>query len=82
MRMATCVADIQLSVLGSKESVQIAKGSEVDFDRVIGESAGVPVTLEQALGPHVQHFDSQPPIAPARRSRHVPEAPAAPSEES
>jgi hypothetical protein len=59
MRMATA-GEIQLTVLGSKEAVSIGPGSVVDLDRVIGETAGVPLTLGDALGPHIQHFEIAP----------------------
>lgn len=69
MRIATCVGDIQLQLLGSSESLSIARGSQVDLDRVIGESDGQPMTVEAALGSHVHHFELQPPPAPTRRGR-------------
>lgn len=69
MRRAICTSDIQLHVLGSKGSVNIGRGTEVDLDQVIGETgdgaAATPTTLGDALGPHVAHFD----VVVARPSR-------------
>lgn len=63
MRIARCTGDIQLQLLGSRESVSIGRDSQIDLDQVIGESDGRPVTIEEALGPHIVHFDIQAPPA-------------------
>lgn len=81
MRRATCTAPLQLSVLGTRGSVQIAQGSEVDLDQVMGEQDDRPVTLEEALGPHLVHFAIERPAPPVVRNRMVTKAPAVASSE-
>ena len=66
MRMATCTADITLTLLGSREAVRIGKGTEVDLDRVIGQRTdGRQETIADQLGPFISLFEE----APAQRRR-------------
>jgi hypothetical protein len=66
-RMHICTAGTVIAVHGAGPhgvSHVLTAGAHVDFDEVIGHGPDGPVTLEAALGPHVQFFQPARP-APA-----------------
>jgi hypothetical protein len=77
MRRATCHSG-EFAVLGTKEGVRIAAGWSGDLDLVVGVNGdGSPLTLGDALGPHVAtHFELDEPAAKKR-----PTKPATPASE-
>lgn len=72
MRRATCISDLTVSVLGSRESMAIGPGAVVDLDLVVGDREGRPETLADALGPLVAHFREDAPAAPRRGRTSAP----------
>lgn len=58
-RIAVCTYDGPLEVRGRVRSFgPLTRGAEVDLDAIVDhDGAGVPVTLGEALGPHVEHFE-------------------------
>lgn len=70
-RIAVYASDAPLSVIGRVRSFgPMARGAEVDLDAVVDhDGAGRPVTLAEALGPHVDNFTiagAVPAAAPVR----------------
>jgi hypothetical protein len=66
-RIAVCRFPGVIHVVGRQP---MTAGAEVNLDDVVGQRDGAPVTLAEALGPHLQHFDDrvgqaspQPPVA-------------------
>lgn len=65
-RIAICRCPAVVSVVGSRRSYSMTAGAQVDLDDVVGECDGVPLTLADALGPHLAQFDivGAAPVAP------------------
>ena len=72
-RMFVCTASTVIAVHGTGPqgvSLVLTGGAQVDFDQVVGHGPDGPVSLEQALGPHVKFFA---PATPAAAPMPVPE---------
>lgn len=69
-----------IEVSGSMRSYRLTAGAQVDLDEVIGHDGdGVPLSLGEALGPHLVHFVDATTGAPL--SAAPPELPAPPAQE-
>lgn len=53
MRIAKCTGNLQIDLLGNETSVAIRAGWEGDLDQVIGRTDRGPMTVADALGPHL-----------------------------
>jgi hypothetical protein len=53
MRIAECRSDLKLQLMGNQSSVAIGKGWKGDLDQVIGVTDRGPMTVADALGPHL-----------------------------
>lgn len=64
MRIAKCTSDLQLHLMGNEASVAIGLGWEGDLDQVIGRTDRGPMTVADALGPHLTplHFRESVPV--------------------
>lgn len=56
-RIAICRYPAVITIVGSRRSYAMTAGAQVDLDEVVGDCDGVPLTLAEALGPHLSHFD-------------------------
>ena len=75
MRHAKCTGDLKLHLLGNQASVAIGLGWEGDLDQVIGLTDRGPMTVADALGPHltpanfaVRGHEREAPASPKRVS--------------
>ena len=50
MKLAISRLTSEIAVIGSKDSMNIGPGAQVDLDRVVGEVAAQPFTVADALG--------------------------------
>lgn len=65
-RMFVCTATTVIAVHGTGPqgvSLVLTGGAQVNFDQVVGHGPDGPVSLEQALGPHVKFFAPATPAA-------------------
>lgn len=63
-RIAVCTCPGVIYVNGSRgRAYQLTAGAEVDLDEVIGDCAGEPVTMADALGHHLSFFTEAAPSA-------------------
>lgn len=79
MRMARCIADAHLQLLGNQASVSIARGWQGDLDQVIGRNAdGVRTTVADALGQYLtaETFEMTKSIDKPSSTKTAPAAPA------
>lgn len=69
MRIAKCVAPIQVHVTGNRAGVMVTQGWQGDLDQVIGVTEGGSMTLAEGLGPFLTpaNFDEAPPAKPAAK---------------
>lgn len=76
MRIATCVRPLLLNLLGNQASVAISEGWEGDLDQVIGKTDRGPMTVADALGPHLTPLNFRE-AAPVNKKGPAPSAPPA-----
>jgi hypothetical protein len=82
MRIAKCVKDLHITVLGNQGSVSIGLGWTGDLDQVIGQTDRGPLTVADALGAHLtpDNFVTEGPRQAAATTKSTAAAPPAPKE--